>query len=85
MNLITTPADILADTQNQKSINGVTIRKGTMAAFLKNLALLESGDLNHSQKREVLIYIKSLVPALKALNLHQYVTFKNMQIEKIFH
>ena len=38
------PEDIISDTQNEIMLNGVTVRKGTVGAFLANIDTLENSS-----------------------------------------
>lgn len=77
------PEDILADDQNTAILNGVSVRKGTVAAFLANADILENPNPTQEQKHEALMMIKELAPAVIAGGLHKHVVFKNPQIEQI--
>lgn len=67
--------DILADTENFVELNGLTVRKGSIAAFLQNIDLFENSNSNEAQKTSALEIIKA--------GLHKNATFKNKIIENI--
>ncbi len=75
------PNDMLADADNFVELNGLTVRKGTVSAFLKNIDLFENS--NEAQNAEALEMIKELAPAILAAGLHRHATFKNKIIEDI--
>jgi len=77
------PDDILADSENFVELNGLTIRKGSIAAFLKNIDLFEDSNSNEVQKAAALEMIKELAPAIIAAGLHRHARFKNKIIEDI--
>lgn len=77
------PDDILADTENFVELNGLTVRKGSIAAFLKNIDLFEDPTSTEEQKSEALRMIKELAPAIIASGLHRHATFKNKVIEDL--
>jgi len=77
------PEDILPDEVNSTNIEGVNVRKGTVAAFLANIAILEDAASTSEDKKEALGMLKELAPAVIAINLHKHVVFKNPQVEKI--
>lgn len=77
------PDDILADTEDFVELNGLTVRKGSIAAFLKNIDLFEDSNSTEAQKAEALKMIKELAPAIIASGLHRHATFKNKTIENI--
>lgn len=77
------PEDILADGIDSTIINGTTVRKGSIAAFLANIKLLENNDLSDQEKEQVITTMKELASAVIAIGLHQQVVFKNALAEKI--
>lgn len=77
------PDDILSDNENFVELNRLKVRKGTVAAFLKNIDLLEDQNLNDIQKTEALEMIKELAPAIILAGLHKHAIFKNKFIEDI--
>ncbi|MFN7709905.1 MAG: hypothetical protein ACK5O7_02955 [Holosporales bacterium] len=77
------PDDILADTENFTELNGLKVRKGSIAAFLKNIDLFEDPNSNEAQKTAALQMIKELAPAIIAAGLHRHAIFKNKVIEDI--
>ncbi len=77
------PEDILADGVDSTVINGITVRKGTIAAFLANIELLEKKNSTEVQKQEAINMIKALAQTVVSTGLHKHVTFKNIEIEQI--
>lgn len=77
------PEDILPEEINSLVINGVNIRKATVGATLANASILNSDTASEEEKYSALKKIKELTPALVAIGLHQHVTWKNPQIQKI--
>ncbi|KTD02225.1 hypothetical protein OQJ19_02905 [Fluoribacter gormanii] len=77
------PEDILPDGVDNTSINGKIVRKGTIAAFLANVAILEKQNSTEMQKQEAIKTMKELAPSVIAIGLHQHVVFKNKEIEQI--
>lgn len=71
------PEDILPDDQNTTFVNGINARKGSVAAFLKNIDILENNDSTAEEKEGALYAMRKLTPVLRALNLLHYVSFKN--------
>lgn len=75
------PEDILEEGADYKTIRGVTVRKGTIAAAVQNIAALEHAD---DQEREALLRtLKQLAPALVVLDLHRYFECRNAEAEAI--
>lgn len=77
------PEDILNDAENFIDLNGLKARKGSIAAFLKNIDIFEDNTSTDDQKSEALSMIKELAPVVVALGLHQHATFKNKVVEAI--
>lgn len=63
------PEDVLPDQVDRAEINGVTVRKGTVAAFLQN-AMRWSDPATLEADRDALAHeIAGSVPALRALGV----------------
>lgn len=77
------PEDVLADAESFINLDGVTVRKGSIAAFLKNIELFEATCSTAAQKEAALAMIKQLAPAVIATRLHRHACFKNQHIENI--
>lgn len=77
------PEDVLADGVDTTHINGKTIRKGTVAAFLANIEIMEDGNASEQIRQGATNMIKELAPAIVTLGLHKHVLFRNPQIEQI--
>ena len=73
--------DILTGAENFIELNGLTVRKGVIDTFLKNIDLFENS--NKVQKAAALEMIKELAPAIIAGGLDRHATFKNKIIEDI--
>lgn len=77
------PSDILSDNENFVELNGLEVRKGTIAAFLKNIDLIEADTTDQIQKNAALQVLKELAPAIIAAGLHKHATFKNQIVADI--
>jgi len=77
------PEDILSEQQNTTVLNGILVRKGSIAAFLKNLDLLDNPSITSEQKSAVISVIKELMPAVIAAGLAKHVVFKNPLIQSL--
>ncbi len=78
-----TPESILPDAQNSALINGVNVRKGSVAAVLANINVYESPLSSEADKQSALDVIKGLAPALKAIGLTQHLRFNNSEIQAL--
>jgi hypothetical protein len=77
------PEDILSDDASHTSFNGVTVRKGSIAAFLKNIEVIENTKSTKENKEESVKAMKELAPALVAVGVDKHVTFKNKTAQSI--
>ena len=64
------PEDVLPDGDDFATIKGVRVRKGTIAAAMRNMAILESGTAG--ERAAALRAIKDLAPSLAALDVHRF-------------
>ena len=78
------PEDILPDGNDTAEINGLVVRKGTVAATLANIEVIEDSASDHATKTEALNIIKILTPSLKAIGLLKHMQFRNPEIERLF-
>lgn len=73
--------DLVPDNMNAATVNGVTVRKGTIAAFIHNLTELEKVFINAPQSDEIESFKASLreaIPALNAVKLFDLVTIEDL-------
>ncbi|KTC84041.1 hypothetical protein [Legionella brunensis] len=71
------PQDILADGVDYAVLKGTPVRKGTVAAFIANIDLLESPNASAEDKHQAIRTLLDLAPSIVAIGLHQHVSFKN--------
>lgn len=76
------PSDILSDSDDYINLNGVSARKGSIAAFLKNIDILESEESSEA-KDAALKMIKELAPVIIAAGLHKHAVFKNKIVQDL--
>jgi hypothetical protein len=72
-----TPQDVLADGAEGHRFEGTYVRKGSIAAFITNVKLLETLDPVSSDYQEVADQIRSLKPSLDAVGLFDVVEVRN--------
>jgi len=63
------PSDVLPDDLDVGIMNGVSVRKGTIGAFVANVKLLEGLDPSDPGYREVVDQLRALVPAVRAVGV----------------
>jgi hypothetical protein len=75
--------DVLPDQQNQGQFNGVTVRKGTVGAFLAN-ARLWLDDTGDSARRTMAERdILDALPALHALGLFDILQVRDTKLREL--
>lgn len=77
------PEDILPDNVDNTTINGKIVRKGTIAAFLANINILENTHSTVEEKQQAIDMMKELAPSVVAIGLTKHVIFKNADAQKI--
>lgn len=78
------PEDILPDGVDHTLLNGQQVRKGSVAAFLANIDIIESPTTTADQKNAAWQTMHELVPTLIAVGIHKHLKFRNEAIEKLF-
>lgn len=73
--------DILPEGQDYKVIRGVTVRKGTIAAAMANMDLLESGSEEEAEAARA--KLRELAPALVVLGVHKHFQCRNPELEQL--
>ena len=77
------PEDILADKESFVDLSGVMVRKGSIAAFLKNIDVLEDTQSSETVKSLAVDMIKQLAPAIVASGLSKHAVFRNSTVQEI--
>lgn len=78
------PSAILPDNINNVEINGQTLRKGSVAAFLANVNIIEnSSDTTGQAYTEALKDMLELVPALDLLGVFKHLALRSENIKTI--
>jgi len=72
--------DILPDNVNEVQINGTTIRKGSVGAFLANVAAFGDPALTGPDRDAVLSDIAAALPALRALGLFDVLEIRSPEL-----
>ncbi|MCC7703300.1 hypothetical protein IGS59_13700 [Janthinobacterium sp. GW460P] len=75
--------DVLPDQQNQGQFNGVTVRKGTVGAFLANARLWLDEASSVDDKAIAERDIADALPALHALGLFDIVQVRDLALRKL--
>ncbi|MDO8052303.1 hypothetical protein O3301_27900 [Janthinobacterium sp. SUN211] len=75
--------DVLPDQQNQGQFNGVTVRKGTVGAFLANTRLWLDDTSSSAEKAIAERDILDALPALHALGLFDIVQVRDAALREL--
>ena len=77
------PEDILPDAVNERNQNGITIRKGSVGAFIANANILADQSVSDTARAEAETHLRSLVPALRALRLFEVFEIRDRKLVAI--
>ncbi|ALM51474.1 hypothetical protein [Halomonas huangheensis] len=75
--------DILADDQQQVERRGVTIRKGSVGAFLANARILSDASTDAEKHARAERDILGLLPALQALGLFEVFAIRDATLARL--
>lgn len=75
--------DVLADQQNQGQFNGVTVRKGTVGAFLANARLWLDETTSDAERGIAERDILDALPALQALGLFDILQVRDTALREL--
>lgn len=75
--------DVLPDQQNQGQFNGVSVRKGTVGAFLANARLWLAETSSDAEKAIAERDILDALPALHALGLFDIVQVRDTKLREL--
>ncbi len=74
---------ILADDTNHAQFDGVTIRKGTVAAFLANARTWTRAGAGEDERAQAQARIAEDLPALRALGLFEVLEIRDERLRKL--
>jgi len=72
--------EMLADHVNEGNFNGVTVRKGTVGAFIVNARILVNPTSTAQEQASALNDIEDALPALEALGLFEILEVRDPYI-----
>ena len=75
--------DVLADQQNQGQFNGVTVRKGTVGAFLANARLWLDETTSDAERSIAERDILDALPSLHALGLFDILQVRDLALREL--
>jgi uncharacterized protein len=71
------PEDVLPDELNSAELNGTTVRKGSVGAFLANARILRDAGSSLEARDAARAQIVALVPALRALGVFDFFSVRD--------
>jgi len=74
------PRDVLPDDRDSAEIAGVTVRKGSVGAFMANVRILQDSASSDSDRAAAEEALSRLVPALQALGLFDLFAIRDPRI-----
>ncbi len=77
------PSDILPDDTNSVERQGRTLRKGSVAAFVANVKLLESDMTPPDERQAATRDLKELAPVLHDLGLFEVFLVRSPKIQEL--
>jgi len=77
------PEDVLPDEVDVGTLNGVSVRKGSIGAFVANVKLLEGLDPSAPGYREVVDQLRALVPAVRAVGVFDVLALRSPVLAEI--
>ncbi|MEM7226542.1 MAG: hypothetical protein AAF495_26460 [Pseudomonadota bacterium] len=77
----TRPEDVLPGDRDTLTVRGVKVRKGSIAAAMRNMETLESGTAE--EKQAAMATIRDLAPGLAALGMHRHFICRNPEVEAV--
>ena len=77
------PQDILPDQQDDVQVNGLTVRKGSVGAFLASVRDWQDPTGSDATRAAAEADLRSLLPALHALGLFQVLTARDPVLQRL--
>lgn len=75
-----TPQDLLADGVEGTVVNGTYIRKGSIAAFIQNVKMLQDTPSGTPQYHAIAEQIRTVKPALDALDMFDVFELRDRRV-----
>lgn len=77
------PHDILPDHQNDVKVNGLTVRKGSVGAFLASVRDWQDPASDAATRAAAEADLRSLLPGLHALGLFQVLAARDPALQRL--
>jgi hypothetical protein len=78
-----TPQEVLPDALDSVDMNGTTVRKGSVGAFVANARLLHDATSSPAAREGARAQIVALVPALEALGIFDFFIIRDPELAAI--
>jgi len=70
----------MPDDQNFAELNGITVRKGTMGAFLANLRILSGMSPDAPGRQAIIDQLRQGIPTMRENGLFELFTFRSPEL-----
>jgi len=77
------PEDVLPDELDVGTMNGVSVRKGSIGAFVANVKLLDGLDPTDQGYQEVVDQLRALIPAVRAVGVFDVLAPRSPMLAEI--
>lgn len=77
------PQDILPDHQNEVQVNGLTVRKGSVGAFLASVRARQDPTSDDATRATAEADLRALLPGLHALGLFQVLAARDPALQRL--
>lgn len=74
--------ELLPDHINEARLNGVSIRKGTIGAFLVNASVILNPDAGEDERAQAYRDVEDAIPALQALGVFEIFQVRDPDIRR---
>jgi hypothetical protein len=74
------PEHLMPDDQNFAELNGITVRKGTMGAFLANLRILSGMSPDAPGRQAIIDQLRQGIPTMRENGLFELFTFRSPEL-----
>lgn len=78
------PEDVLPDDRDHAELHGITVRKGSVAAFVANAKLLDVLPHGSPERAQALAQLQALAPSVAAVGLLDVFQPRSSEIEEVF-
>ena len=77
------PEDLFPDGPDSMDVDGVPVRKGSIASFIYNALALDRLDPSSAEYRQALAGIRDLVPVLRAVHVFEVFSLRSERVAEV--